>query len=509
MSYTLTILDVSGVQNYLFNSNRMAHNLGASYLVEQAMHAWADEAAEPPRHGEIENGAEWERVYSGGGNAVLLFVSHQRAVEFTNRYTRHLLQLAPGLRVVVQHTDFEWDDLNMPLAKVYTSAIYELAKKKSAQTPVMPMLGLSVTAACQYTGLPAVDRDDEGKRVSTGIQAKLEAREEARKTLKEIFGDVLGGYEFTYDLNLIGEQKASYLAVVHADGNGMGKRKEKICERFASAQDNRKFIEALREFSEQVRVAGRNALRATLRRAMEWDTQKKILFDEKRVRFVPLVFGGDDVTFVCDGRIGLSLAAIYLQEFNQQHVNGESLYACAGVSIVKNRYPFARAYDMAEQLCKNAKHAVRDLKEYGVSDALALDWHFAVSGAVLNVNEIRKREYTVPDGKLYVRPYFINAPQKPLENWHAFRDTVHEFQSDANWRDKRNKVKELREQLRRGKSATQDFIKIYELAKLPEIAGVSDGRTDGWRGDTCAYFDAIEAMDLFHDVEPLPRKENF
>ena len=29
----------------------------------------------------------------------------------------------------------------------------------------------------------------------------------------------------------------------------------------------------------------------------------------------PIVFGGDDLTFVCHGRIGLALAARYLQYF--------------------------------------------------------------------------------------------------------------------------------------------------------------------------------------------------
>ena len=507
MNYTLTILDVSGVQNYLFSSNRMTHNLGASFLVEQAMRAWVDEAADPSQHGEIENGAAWERVYSGGGNAVLLFASHERAVEFTKRYTRHLLENAFGLRVVVQHTDFDWSE---SLSKVYARAIQKLAEKKSAQPMALPMLGMSVTAACQYTGLPAVDneRDPSGneRRVSADIQAKLVVQDDARKKLKDIFRQELGAYDFTYDFNVMGESGEAFLAIVHADGNGMGKRKEKICERFANVQDNRKFIRALHGFSEQVQVAGHSALCATLKRAIEWDKEKKILFDEnnKRVRFVPLVFGGDDVTFVCDGRVGLSLAAIYLQEFNKSQVDGKPLYACAGVAVVKNRYPFARAYDMAEQLCKNAKRAVKQWKIREDEDALALDWHFAVSGAVLDVNEIRKREYTVPDGKLYVRPYFVNAPRNPLQSWNAFRTTVDEFNDGDVWHDKRNKVKELREYLRRGQNAGKQFRELYmsdPKIEFPHIIGVKDCYDSGWEGSTCAYFDAIEAMDLFHDVE--------
>ena len=512
MTYTLTILDVSGVQKYLFDSNRLPHNIGASYLVEQAMDTWVNDAARDWQKGNIESdAAEYEIVYSGGGNAVLIFDSRGRAVEFTRRYTKRLLTDAPGLRVVIQHTDFEW---SQSLADVYTQALHHLAQKKAEQTPVMPMLGLSVTAACQYTGLPAISKDEESKFVSAPVEAKTRVQDAARQRLRKEFAQCLGDYEFAYDFNLFGERgKASYIAVVHADGNGMGKRKEAICQDTENQKDNRGFIRMLRQFSEEVKQAGTQALRETFARLMKWIDEKEerkndfIAWDEQkkvhRVKFVPLVFGGDDVTFVCDGRLGLSLAAIFLQEFNKRRleVDGKPLYACAGVAIVKNRYPFARAYDMAEKLCKSAKRAVKEWRVSNEEDALALDWHFAVSGAVLSLDAIRKREYTVEDSKqLYVRPYLINAPRESLKSWRAFRRAVHEFKEGKDWKDRRNKVKELREQLRQGPDATQQFRKLFELPHLPDI-GVSDCREGGWSGTTCAYFDAIETMDLFVDLE--------
>ncbi len=520
MTYTLTILDVSGVQKYLFDSNRLPHNIGASYLVEQAMDAWVQDAARDWQAGNIESGAaNYETVYSGGGNAVLLFDSHDRAIEFTRCYTKHLLTDAPGLRVVVQHTDFEW---SQPLADVYTKALRELAKQKAEQTPVMPMLGLGVTAACQYTGLPAVTQDNEGKLVSAEVDAKIRAQAPARQRLRNEFARWLGDFEFAYDFNLFGERgKASYIAVVHADGNGMGRRKEAICQDPENRKDNRRFIQTLRQFSKEVKQAGTQAIQETFARLIKWieaDEERKKKFiagDEQekvqRVKFVPLVFGGDDVTFVCDGRLGLSLAAIFLQEFNQQQlaVDGKPLYACAGVAIVKNRYPFARAYDMAEDLCQSAKRAVRKLKDQyaNVPDALALDWHFAVSGAVLLLKDIREREYTIPDDTnpekklhLNMRPCFIGVPQDRHRSWQAFRSNVSAFTKNEKWKDKRNKVKELREYLRQGKKATEQFCKVFEV-DFPNIEGVSDCYTNGYWSSTCAYFDAIEAMDLFVDME--------
>ena len=67
------------------------------------------------------------------------------------------------------------------------------------------------------------------------------------------------------------------------------------------------------------------------------------------------MYGGDDLTFVCDGRLGLDLAAFYLKEFSRGTIKvcGEdkSVDACAGVAIVPTKFPFASAYHFAEELC--------------------------------------------------------------------------------------------------------------------------------------------------------------
>lgn len=510
MVYTLTIIDVSGIQNYLFGSNRLIHNIGASYLVKQATGDWIDEIIKPMRQGgAIESGGvDVEIVYCGGGNAVLLFATADLARQFTRQYTRTLLKRAPGLRAVVQHTDFEWGEV---LSTVYTQAIKKLAQKKADQTPLSPLLGLSVTAACQYTGLPAVDRDPtdkdqdgKGKYVSAETNAKIAVRDEARKEFEKDFKNLLKGREFVRDFNDFGgHDEAGYLAVVHADGNGMGKRKDELCQKYSLASDNRRFIDELGNFSKQVNKAGMEALRATLKFAIDWSELNKEdgkgFLKPDKVMFVPLVFGGDDVTFVCDDKFGLSLAAIYLREFHQYEVGGKLLHACAGVTVVKNRYPFAQAYNMAEELCKQAKTAVRELER----DASALDWHFAVNGAVLPVNQIRPREYTVQKpGDLTIRPLFVAGEKTPaLQSWPAFCHTVSEFTQGKAWKEHHTKVKTLRETLRQGGQATQLFRELLGLPKFPKIEDVLDCQETGWHGNKCAYFDAIEVMDRFIDIQ--------
>jgi hypothetical protein len=48
LKYTLTILDTTGIQNYIFGSNRLKENVGASEMVKRATEDWVYEALLAP-----------------------------------------------------------------------------------------------------------------------------------------------------------------------------------------------------------------------------------------------------------------------------------------------------------------------------------------------------------------------------------------------------------------------------------------------------------------------------
>ncbi|MEO6063762.1 MAG: hypothetical protein ABIQ99_17660 [Thermoflexales bacterium] len=510
MTYTLTFVDVSAIQAYVFGSNRLTHQLGASYLVEQALHGWIADALTQTNQGEIDKGADCEIVYRGGGNACILFKSRDGAKAFATQYTRGLLTQAPGLTVVIAHQDFDW---NTSLAVAYNAAMTRLAKKKAAEMPAMETLGLGVTAACAYTGLPVVGKEDD-RYVSEEIRAKQNSSEVGRSRLLNEFKSARGDYDFVTDFNLFGEQGTAYMAVVHADGNGMGRRKKALVERFARPDQNRGLIQALQQFSAELNRAGSSALNKTIEALKDW-LAKPALPDERSrhtyirhdqndasallLPIVPIIFGGDDVTFVCDGRLGLSLATQYLRAFDAETVGGPPLHACAGIAIVGSRFPFARAYEMAEALCRSAK---RYAKKEG-ADRTALDWHIAVNGAVRSIEDIRQREYTADAGTLTLRPLMLGDDAKAadkLRTWSNFTEVATALRTSRDWAESRNKLKTLRDPLRQGPQATQLFLQSIRKT-LPPLAGYPDAQRTGWAGPACAYFDAIEALDRFVDME--------
>lgn len=530
--FTLSVFDTTGIQNYVFASNRLRENIGASHLVESATHKWVRQALVAPHNldtkGNIlpapfleeDTKRQSEVIYRGGGNVVVLFRSLDVAKESTRKLSRIILEHAPGLQIAVAHKEFSWSDPIAGEGGVYNLLLGQLASSKQQKRPSAPLLGQGVTLACRATGLPAVafDPDDPARALSAEVLAKVRCKDEANKRLHDFLPqEVTQKYALSHDFDDLGrsEGESSYIAVVHADGNGMGNRFRDVAND-SSHTDNRAVLEALRDLSAKVEQAGSEALRQTVLRFANHDHHdpqaantneglqeflKKLKWDGKERKpilpFRPIVFGGDDVTFVCDGRLGLTLGVAYLKAFEKlaSGLSGGAAFASAGIAVVKAHYPFARAYQMAEQLCGNAKARLAEDK----IQASALDWHFTQTGLTASLDEIRRREFCSADGKpLQMRPLTLK-PVKPNDwlHWGAFKIAVEEF-NKPEWEERRNKVIALREALRGGADATEQFIVAYNLPSLPAIDSEGSSlMSTGWKDGRCGYFDAIEALDFY------------
>ncbi|NJS09441.1 MAG: hypothetical protein HC789_03190 [Microcoleus sp. CSU_2_2] len=542
-NYVVTLLDTTGIQSYIFNSNRLRENIGASYLISQATgdldpntDDWVKKQLEQlgvPKNRQQEpikdSGLNAELVYAGGGNAMLLFKSMDIAKDFTRKLSRQILEHAPGLNIVAAHDDFDWKN-DCLYEKVKKLQSEELEKQKRARIPSAPLLGLGVTAFCNSTQLPAVttnegyikDIDEEDIcLVSRETEAKLKVvsskhGEPANQSLKTRFADVLHqtDYQFPYRMDHLGRSRgeSSYYAVIHADGNGMG---ERFKEYGKNSRNNCDYVNRMRGLSNSVNQASLAAVKKVVRVLINSiDSEGKVMgkfpiFTQDGTPYLPfrpLVYGGDDVTFVCDGRLGLALATIYLQALQEPLLDdGKQMTACAGVCIVKSHYPFARAYALSEALCNNAKKFIREQKQDWGKEFSGIDWQIAASGLFGTIGDIRQREYQVVTGDLTMRPVLIQEEENEWRTWSNFISAVECFngyrdeQECQEWKDRKNKIIALREKLREGQKATKQFRKAYRIDRLPLMKGgdeIALGET-GWTEKHCGYFDAIEAMDFY------------
>jgi hypothetical protein len=552
------IVDTAQIQSYIFGSNRLRENIGASHLVASATGAWALEAVrgvvphsnvtddlaldDSERIDDAGSALDAEVLYSGGGNVVALFRCSTHAKAFIRQLSRKVLEHAPGLHLVITSQEFEWIG---SLAEGVQATFAKLAKEKRARLLSSPLLGLGVTVMCRSTALPAVavttmigGDPTSAYPASAESLAKLAVaqphagqRSEADKRLHRLIPPP-EGFDYPSDFDNLGRTfgEQSYLAVVHADGDGMGKRIQQIGEQHLNPSQNRDYITALRGFSSAVEQAARAALRTVLTQLTQLmrqiDPQKEQILHHNAVGkelariklksedgkwllpFRPIVFGGDDVTFVADGRLGLSLALEYLKQFEQETANRPAcrgrITACAGIAMVKAHYPFARAYALAEELSKSAKVYRRKFNLEGS----CLDWHFALSGLSGGIEEIRRREYTVADEHLTLRPVTMGPnPFHSSRSWEVVWSGIKGFQG-KDWVGRHNKVKALRDALREGPEWVERFLwKFNEGKALPMVEPSMTGWPEqGWHGKYCGYFDAVELADWFVPLSggPMP-----
>ncbi|HZU43801.1 MAG TPA: hypothetical protein VE994_14080, partial [Terriglobales bacterium] len=347
----LTGIDLLGIQKYVFTSNRLRDVVSASWLVQRATSC--DGALQRWRN---------QVLHAGGGSAVLVFDSKDEAKKFAGVYTRKILENAPGLELVVAH-----HPIQNGLAKSLRDLQVILARKKLERKPNVEALGLAVTAACGVTGLPAtaIDRLD-GTPVSK--QVETWRCDDTRKRAESRWGEFTSGWRFPTEIDELGRSRGdtSLLAVVHVDANAMGEKirtwlsrcMEKRLDETTVRDQYRKWSQWIDEEFQRVWRRLVERVLAAIHDGCLQGSVPRLNFELRpgRLPLRPVLLGGDDLTFLCDGRIALDLAATALREINGNdcpHLGKMS--ACAGVAIVRAHYPFARAYELAEKLCSHAK----------------------------------------------------------------------------------------------------------------------------------------------------------
>lgn len=573
---TLTMLDTSGIQEYVFRSNRLQENIGASEIVYRVTTQWAFDALDEEKliHnvtlGDREMGewgwkdketpslphSDWdaEVVFAGGGNTLILFRdgTGETAKKFTRRLTHRVLKEAPGLNVVVGHWSLEWE--TEPLWQAQEALLRDLARHKRSRSLSSPLLGLGVTEPCDSTGLVAVRTDERqikiekklrslriggqdnepARNISRETMYKLGWRDLANARLKQQVGQNLqGAFDFPSDIDHLGRAKGeeSFVAVVHADGNAMGQHVKHVADGLSTddlLQANQEYVIRLRKFSDRVNEASLAALRRIVdltaarlhynQDANRYEIQREpgdpLPINGRYLPFRPLVFGGDDVTFLTAGPLGLSLAVAYLQAFEEETATAfteeinqgkPTMHAGAGVAIVKSHYPFSRAYDLSEKLTGSAKEAVRKWNE---GDQSAIDWHFALTGLGGDLRAIREREYRMAEDQgLLMRPLRLRATtlQQDGRYWlDGVERVINDFQTSPLWADRRNKVKGLLQAIAVGPNESERYRQTYGLPELPELLpGDPTARRTGWAGGRCAYFDALELLDHHVPLQAL------
>jgi len=287
---------------------------------------------------------------------------------------------------------------------------------------------------------------------------------------------------------------------VHIDGNGFGKT-------FIDIQS----VERTRELSQQVKEAVTKSFIDILQ---EYNKNKENLKNIINIQknkegkeilpIRPIILGGDDVTFVCHGKLGIWVAEKYMESFKNNTFTDNKgkehkFSSCAGVAIVKAKYPFFRAYELAEKLCESAKSARKKyMEENKIEDGGNwIDFQLAYSGLGNTLEEVRKLQFFNIEGNepLYKRPYYIEKSDDhiSIKELKEFTDTLKDILPNS-------KIKDLREMLTRDKDSQKVFIE-HLMRQHEEFnkAFCNDNKKMKTEEILAKYpfFDMIELLELY------------
>lgn len=541
----VTGIDVLGIQAYVFASNRLRDVLSASWMVEHitsraALSQWNLKADVV--------------LLSAGGNAILAFGTLDEARAWTTRYTRWLYETAPGLEVVVAHREYT----RRSLAWALKALQIDLARAKMERIPSAPQLGLSVTAPCSVTGLPAADIDKiSGELISPRIKRLRKRQSDAKQRWNRFLPTTLPhapswSPTFPDELDQMGRTRGdtSTLGVVHVDGNSVGKAITSWLDRCLEDEvEDAEVRLQYRAWSAAISGLGDAVLRAVVQRAASSihdvsdgreshttlrGTPDELSFDLRRddssvlLPIRPLLLGGDDLTFVCDGRIALDLATTALREFENHSIphlgdggTATVLSACAGVALVKPHAPFHRSYELAEALCASAKHERRvAYRETGADTGSWLDWHAGTTRPGESIEAIRTRQFRRGNKVLTMRPYpladrarkrwdwlehdVLGPGTEPNNAFRGYRQAEDGPVGPNGWSGSRSRVKLLRQLVAEGGDDVKRQLNAWRAiertlslpGQLPE---------NGFMDDRTPLLDAIELLDLHLRLDLDPR----
>lgn len=477
------LLDLAGIQRFLFRNERLRDIGAASALIEALSERETGLFAREARS------AGAEMLVAAGGNAALLADDAETLKHAFRRISRALLLRGDGLQIVCAVQPYD----DGALAEGYHHAIRQLERRKfsvprdttftfSGLEPFQPLAPPPPLAELKPAVPPNfVEPADLGRMICASPSEK--------------FG---------------------LMAVVSVDGIGMGKRLIAWMQDHRAASNDVAFREEYTAWSESLKTRWRTAWEAALREIARQFAPPEFALEHagRQVRlqrdgggrlFLPcrhIYQGGDDLTFVCDARLALSLTAFLVRTLeNLPPGDGvparfHRLTASAGVVYVDAHFPFVRAVRLAETMQKAAKKKAVEISEEAPPSVI--DWWVNRQGAM------ERPAPSYPGASL--KPYPLHSGGDPF----TFEVLEKEVLAGLTqtYADARNKAKDLLIAASEGRASVRRLLRLRPLppgsdfgfiARAARAGGALFAPEDGFEatgGMRTPLIDAGEVSDL-------------
>lgn len=434
------LFEAKFIQNYILDSGRMRDLIGASELVDSLTEILLPETLKSLQFKD-EVPIRFSRR---AGGALYAFCEDKTKLDdFAALWSLLVAQYAPGMSFDVGRGEGHDADA------AFTAAREAIREDTSRVRPSLPVTA-PIAERSRRTGNPAVANDKkDGAGMDRPTQRKKAFADLARAGLTKRFSPE--GAERTWsdwprDLTPGADGAFPFLgddhtvALIHADGNGMGE----LLRRAGDAAKSRpgEYITLFRGLSEAIaRITQTAAQHATATVLIPERDQRRD--DPKNpdpnavLGARPIVLGGDDLTLLVRADLALPFLKAFLEKFEDESgpqleplgLEGiDRLTAGAGVVFLRASQPFYLAANLAESLAKLAKDRAK--AEDAAHPPSTLAFHRVTQSMIEDYDEIVRREKTTSvEGTDYINTLGAYAlrpdPDIPtLDNLLALRDLL-------------------------------------------------------------------------------------
>lgn len=418
---------VQGIQSFIFQTNKLKEIVGASDLVEKICTSIFQDIAGVSS---ITSDINW--IIGAAGNIKYLFENEEQARLVVREFPKEVMLKAPGITISQALVEVD--------TEITADHINRLEEKLKVQKNMLPnpfYMGYMAAERSRRTGLASWSggKDYEDlpsilKKENDGSELLQKIGQQSREKL----------FEKEIEKFVNGSEK-SWIAVIHADGNSLGKTLQKLSHSL-NGKSGQEVLSRFRTFSQNLNEATCKAAELALKETFKQDIESNIIIPLR-----PIVIGGDDLTVIVRAKEALQFTEKFLFHFEAEShrlfhkffgeigFDQDRLTSCAGIAYVKSSYPFHYAVELAEKLCRKAKEEskCRNMN----SPASSVAFYKVQSSFIDEIVEMINQEQTCKDGlSFFYGPYFLsqhptiealsanvrlvceeNAPASQLRQW--------------------------------------------------------------------------------------------
>lgn len=433
------LFETRSIQSFLFSSGKLKDLVGGSDLLDYLCRAPLSQALKACDLSGYETKEKNKSPRCAGGTFYLIFDDKddqhilEKAQRFRQIWPLLVAEMIPG----IEQVDAFITNKNS-VREAIKAGLDHLKIARNQISPTLPIAS-PITERAPKTGFAAVKTEkkesiDEATKVKRAFKADEEYNLTSRfcdsKDIKwPVTFERGGGNQFP-----MSGKAGELVALIHADGNGLGEVLRTIIAAASELQD-KEYIQLYHQFSDGFEKATIEACQQATHKTLLRHVGGDGIMPAR-----PLVLGGDDLTAIVAAKYAFEFTEHFIQAFEEKtslfladlktKLNSvhqqeqakelpEKLTACAGIVFMKPSQPFAMCYQLAEALCGRAKKQSRAIKQGKIIPS-SLAFHRLQSTLIANEDVLFNLEMKVKNNP----HFYLGLPVYGIEDASSDKTTV-------------------------------------------------------------------------------------